>query len=95
MDSDRKKQTFEQWHTQNAKPNCGERQPILMYSETVSEDAETITDRGYFLTFLTPEESKSGQRMVVVYTETTVYAREADGDPGKVLHSETAVIASL
>ena len=88
-------QTYEEWYVLNAKPGCSRRLPELMYSETVSENSATIVDHGYFLAFLTPEESISGQLMVVAYQETTVYARETDRGPGKVLHSETVVIGSL
>ena len=96
MDTNRKKnQTYEEWYVRNAKPGYSIRRPQLMYSETIAEDAARIVDRGYFIAFLTPEESKSGQAMVATYRETTVYDREANGDPGRVLHSETVVIGSL
>ena len=90
-----KNQTYEEWYAQNAKPGHSGRLPELMYSETVAEDAARIVDRGYFIAFLTPEESRNGRTMVAAYQETTVYAREANGDPGRVLHSETVVIGSL
>ena len=93
--SKKRNQTYEEWYTQNAKSGCSGRVPELMYSETVSEDTERVIDRGCFLAYLTPEESKSGQLQVAIYQETMVYAREANGDPGRVLHAERVVIGSL
>ncbi len=96
MDSQKShKQTLTDWYTQHAKQGCVKRELILLYSETVAEDAETITDKGYFTVFLKPEETKSGQLEVAVFEETVVYAREENGDPGKVLHSTMKVIGTI
>ena len=88
-------QTLTDWYTQHAKRECVTREPVLLYSETVAEDAETITDKGYFTVFLKPEETKSGQLEVAVCEETVVYAREENGDPGKVLYSKMEVIGTI
>ena len=93
--SRKENQTYEEWYARNAKSRRSGRLPVLMYSGTVSENAERIIDRGYFLAYLTPKKSKNGQLMVAVYQETTVYAREVNGDPGRILHAETVVIGSL
>ena len=90
-----KNQTLTDWYEQNAKQGCVTRRPELLYSETVAEDAETITDKGYFTVFLKPEESRSGQLEVAVCEETVVYAREENGDPGKVLYSTMEVIGTV
>ena len=44
---------------------------MLLYSETVAEDAETITDKEYFTVFLKLEESRSGKLKVAVCEETS------------------------
>ena len=96
MDScQRQHQTLADWYAHNAKQGCVKRELILLYSETVAEDAETITDKGYFTVFLTPEESRSGQLEVAVCEETVVYDREENGDPGNVLHSKMEVIGTV
>ena len=88
-------QTLADWYAHNAKQGCVKRELMLLYSETVAEDAETITDKGYFTVFLKPEESRSGQLEVAVCEETVVYAREENGDPGNVLHSTMKVIGTI
>ena len=88
-------QTLAEWYAHNAKQGCVTRRPELLYSETVAEDAETITDKGYFTVFLTPEESRSGQLEIAVCEETVVYAREENGDPGNMLHSKMEVIGTI
>ena len=93
--SQHQRQTLADWYAQNAKQGCVTRRPELLYSETVAEDTETITDKGYFTVFLKPEESRSGQLEVTVCEETVVYTREENGDPGKVLHSTMEVIGTV
>ena len=93
--SQHQRQTLADWYEQNAKQGCVKRELMLLYSETVAEDAGTITDKGYFTVFLKPEETKSGKLEVAVCEETVVYAREENGDPGEVLHSTMEVIGTV
>ena len=96
MDSRKyRKQSLAEWYAQNARTGAQGQPPELLYSRTVVETAETMTDRGYFVAFLTPEESRSGRMAVAVYEETVVYTREENGDPGEILHSETEIMYSF
>ena len=89
------RQTLEEWYEQNAKGDFRDPMPDLLYTETVAEDDETITDCVYCTVFLKPTESKSGKLAVAVCRETTVYARGKDGDLGEPIRSETEVLASI
>ncbi len=84
--------TLDDWVAQNAKQGQLDRPLTLLFSDTVHEDQETMTDQGFFVTFLKPEESKSGKLLVALCRMTTVYVRYPNGDPGKLLHSETVVL---
>ena len=96
MDShQRQNQTLEDWYAQNTKLGYVKRLPELLYSEVAAVNTETITDKGFFIMFLKPEESKSGQLEVAVCKETAVYVREENGDPGKLLHSKMEVISTV
>ena len=68
---------------------------VFLFSQQQSEDSETITDVGYFVSYLKPEESKDGKVKVVLFQQTITYAREPNGDVGDVLDVKMEVIGSI
>ena len=68
---------------------------VFLFSQQQSEDSETITDVGYFVSYQKPEESKDGKVEVVLFRQTITYAREPNGDAGAVREINMEVIGSI
>ena len=95
MHSKHHKQTIEEWYAQNAIPNAPLCTPAFLCSQAVTEDPETVTDRGYFAVALSSEASKDGKICVAVYREAITYTRGQTGEPDKVKRIQTEVLATV
>ena len=88
-------QDASKWFAEAAKDDRNEMPLVFLFSQTLAEDSEIITDVGYFVSYWKPKESKDGKLKVVLCRQTITYARETNGDAGAVWDTKMEVIGSI